>query len=310
MEECFGTPFFIIYPQKSNKLCSTEGFLPPPIDGVVLPSGYTRLDYIEGATGCIPTDIVPSITDVLYLDFEFTQSVSGRIARASTMTNTYGYAYFDIASIPAGSYSDASVRFGYRQNAESVLIPLDTARHQTFYSGASVLDDSTSYPTGVAGGPLSLLYSYSTNNNGYFNSLLSYAGVRLYQVALFSLGGELLHNMLPCTNVEGVSGLYDVVSKVFYPYKVPNYIKQNKSLREMPNGGVVGIIDSVSLTHPAASDVQLRFVVYVDYNNQYTTNVTIPQGSTSASVGVSTDASMFIDTSEDIRYFYFASSSL
>ena len=225
------------------------------------------------------------------------------------MTDTYGYAYFDIASISSGSSSTSYFRFGYRQNAESIRVPLDTVRHQTFYSSASVLDGSTSYPTGVAEGPLSLLYSYSTDDNGYFNKLLSYAGARLYQVALFSLGGELLHNMLPCTNAEGVSGLYCVVSKVFYPYKVPNYVNQNNSFNELPNGEFVVTIDSVSLTYPAASDVKLRFVYSYNYQ-QYTTNVTIPQGSTSASVGVLSDNTMFIDTKEDGRYFYLESSSI
>ena len=282
---------------------------PPPIDGVVLPSGYTRLDYIAGATGCIPTDIIPSVSDVLYLDFKFTQFVSGRIARASAMTDTYGYAYFDIASISSGSSSTSYFRFGYRQNAESIRVPLDTVRHQTFYSGASVLDGSTSYPTGVAKGPLSLLYSYSTDDSGYFSKLLSYAGARLYQVALFSLGGELLHNMLPCTNAEGVSGLYDVVSKVFYPYKILNSVTQNKSFIDLPDGSFVVNIDSVSLTYPAASDVKLRFVYTYNYR-EYTTNVTIPQGSTSASVGVASDYRMYIDTKEDGRYFYLGSSSI
>ncbi len=225
------------------------------------------------------------------------------------MTDTYGYAYFDIASISSGSSSTSYFRFGYRQNAESIRVPLDTVRHQTFYSSASVLDGSTSYPTGVAEGPLSLLYSYSTNDNGYFSKLLSYAGARLYQVALFSLGGELLHNMLPCTNAEGVSGLYCVVSKVFYPYKILNYVTQNKSFFELPNGSVVANIDSVSLTYPAASDVKLRFVYSYNYQ-EYTTNVTIPQGSTSASVGVASDYTMFIDTKEDGRYFYLEDSNL
>lgn len=292
-------------------LCSTEGYLPPPIDGVVLPSGYTRVDYIAGATGCIPTDIIPSISDVLYLDFEFTQSVSGRIARASAMTDTYGYAYFDIASISSGSSSTSYFRFGWRQNAESIRVPLDTARHQTFYSGASVLDGSTSYPTGVAEGPLSLLYSYSTDDNGYFSKLLSYAGARLYQVALFSLGGELLYNMLPCTDAEGVSGLYDVVSKVFYPYKIPNYVNQGTSFTDLPNGEFVVTIDRVSLMYPAASDVKLRFVSSYNYQ-QYTTNVTIPKGSKLASVGVLKDNTtmMYIDTKEDGRYFYLESPSI
>ena len=284
---------------------------PPPIAGVVLPSGYTRVDYIAGATGCIPTDIIPSISDVLYLDFEFTQSVSGRIARASAMTDTYGYAYFDIASIFSGSSSTSYFRFGYRQNAESIRVPLDTVRHQTFYSGASVMDGSTSYPTGVAEGPLSLLYSYSTDDNGYFSKLLSYAGARLYQVALFSLGGELLHNMLPCTNAEGVSGLYDVVSKVFYPYKISNYVNYRTSFNDLPNGEFVVIIDGVSLMYPAASDVKLRFVSSYNYK-QYTTNVTIPKGSVFVSVGVLKDNTtrMYIDTKEDGRYFYLESSSI
>lgn len=223
------------------------------------------------------------------------------------MTDTYGRAYFDVASVSTSNYSDAFVRFGYRQ--ASVDIPLDTVRHQTFYGEASVLDNSTSYPMGVAGGPLSLLYSYSTDDDGYFVELLSYAGIRLYQVALFSLGGELLYNMLPCTNTEGISGLYDVVFKVFYPYKIPNYIKKNLSVFDLPNGGIAVTIESVSLTYPAASDVRLRFVYSYNYQ-QYTTNVTIPQGSTSASVGVSNNNTMYIDTSEDARYFYFASSTL
>lgn len=259
------------------------------------------MDYIEGASGCLPTDIYPSVSDVLYLDFEFTRSVTGSLLRAATFSDN-GYASFDVASIPKGSYSDVAVRFGYGQNVESVTIPFDTARHQTFYYRASVLDGTISHPTGVVSRPLTLLYKRSVDDNGRFVDLLDFSGARLYQVALYSLGGELLCNMLPCTNSDGVDGLYDVMSAMFYSYKLINRVKKNISVIESPLGGIIDVINSVSLTYPAASDVQLRFTY-----SSLVRDVTIPQGSTSASVGnFTSEAGMSIITSEDVRYFYLA----
>ena len=208
---------------------------PPPSAG--LPSGYVALEYLDGSQGYVTTDISLLSTDTLYIDFSFSNAPSRSPVPSEnfSVTNSplvfvssYFYEFADDVvfalshnaayhnTIAVGFYNTAG-KFQYSSASSIFLRKSVLYRFNTVYNVAeksSVTGVSTTTTTDF----LRWTYSYYSDRLGEtVTGSAKCPFLRLYQFASYSVLGDLTHNLLPCTNPSGVSGLYDTEDAVFYP---------------------------------------------------------------------------------------------
>ena len=202
-----------------------------------MPAGYVALEYLDGSQGYVTTDISLLSSDTLYIDFSFSNAPSRSPVPSENLSdlnspcvlNSYysyeGYPSTVLAllhnaannnTIAVGFY-DTAGKFQYRSSSSIFLRKSVLYRFNTVYDVAeksSVTGVSTTTTTDF------LRWTYRYYNDWLGETVTGSAKcpfLRLYQFASYSVLGELTHNLLPCTNPSGVSGLYDTVDAVFYP---------------------------------------------------------------------------------------------
>ena len=267
LEECFGTPFSLYIPQKSNKLCSTEDSSPPPINGVVLPSGYTATDYIESnANTFIRTSLLPSAGDSCYVDvdvfglvedtfslnLDYYSMVIGHSGGQGSLACDLGYVattlYGELTVGCSSNYYDGNLTFNNRVSVSGY-----GRREFYVYSGGSLVG-STFTPalssTVDSYGAYLLLASILTSSS-VKRLLLSYA--RLYRCVFFHPNRDIRADFIPSIEVSsGRYGMYDVVGGEFNGLVVLNFPEIDNSNFSSPK---------VVFPYPVASDVSVTLRV-------------------------------------------------
>lgn len=210
---------------------------PPPSVG--LPAGYVALEYLDGSQGYVTTDISLLSNDTLYIDFSFSNAPSRSPVPSDnfSVTNSplvfvssyfYEFAYADVVvfalSHNAANYNTIAVGFydtaGKFQYSSASSIFLRKSVLYRFSNVYNVVEKSS--VTGVSTTTTTdfLRWTYRYYNDWVGETVTGSVKcpfLRLYQFASYSVLGDLTHNLLPCTNPSGVSGLYDTVDAVFYP---------------------------------------------------------------------------------------------
>ena len=172
-----------------------------------LPSGYMQVEYIESrGTQYIDTGFNPNQNTGVTMDFEVTDtSVTSWLfcGRTSASAGAYGvYAYTGGSSfyfVYGAGRTDFSGTTAQRQictvdkNKCTIQETTVTIDAQTFTSSAT----------------LCLLVR---NTNG---TLASFARAKIYSCRIYD-NGTLIRDYVPCLNVSGAAGLYDMVNGVFY----------------------------------------------------------------------------------------------
>lgn len=155
---------------------------------VALPSGYTKLEYIQSSgTQYIDTGVSLTTAISLTLDWQLVTYASDKwfLSALNTGTNQ---------GLRIGAYENAF----YLQNAMASQNADLTAR--TIFTGKST------YAVGLN------LFLFAENRNGSSYGLSS---GKLYSCQIYD-NGPLIRDYIPCINASGAVGLYDLVDRQFY----------------------------------------------------------------------------------------------
>lgn len=224
-------------------------FTPPPIGDVVLPSGYTRIEYLDTtAGGIINTLVSPQAGDCVYIDCELAASNgSGTVVRWVESDGSTGPMY----EVPdcGCSFSDGE----FYRITDVGYSGAGTDRHEyLLYSSGGLVDGSIAFPSlseAEATRRYSLLgekrsvYSSSVNRWYYYN----FAGY-VYRIIFFSLSsvGNRMDLVPAQQDSSGKEGLYDVVNGTFYTFLKFNFLNS-----------------SGNFTYPVVSNLSVSYQVYL-----------------------------------------------
>lgn len=179
----------------------------------VLPSGYTRLDYIESSGS--------QYINTGYKATSENYRIKCKFATTNDETSTVlfgGGASTDIVSallqstnqvkfyVGSGSVSGATATFvrgaecelECHANTGTFTVNLDGVAYSGSYSGAI----NKEYP----------LFIFANNVSG---TASQFSSIRLYAFQIYD-NGNMVRNLIPCTNANSVAGMYDTVNDVFY----------------------------------------------------------------------------------------------
>ena len=190
---------------------------------------------MDGSQGYVTTDISLLSTDTLYIDFSFSNAPSSLptdyfssedfpfVFESSYYYNLGAYRVFAL-SHNAASYNTIAVSFyntaGEFQYSSSSSIFLRKSVLYRFNNVYDVAEKSSITGVSTATTTDFLRWTYRFYDDWaeeVISGSIKCSFLRLYQFASYSVLGDLTHNLLPCTNPSGVSGLYDTVDAVFYP---------------------------------------------------------------------------------------------
>jgi hypothetical protein len=171
----------------------------------VLPSGYTRLDYIE-TTGeqYINTGVVPSPNSRVICDFQATDKDSENHIFGSRQSSSSRAFAFSIRG--TGTW-----RFGYGSGYTGSKVA-DTNRHTVDVNkNVCTLDGSVLYTkdyeefTGAY-----TIYIGAVKASGIYEGRAKIYSCQIYD------NDTLLRDYVPCINADGEIGMWDKVNNVFY----------------------------------------------------------------------------------------------
>ena len=210
-------------------------FLTPPISGS-LPSGYVALDYVQGTSGYITTDLTVNNSDSIFIDFQFTSKSYGIYGSYNDYGNPFGSTtppcvlYFTHngsgTNVPKGVFSEkttsssSATYLRFRPIVSSWDVTLTTSRYSVMICDTFVANDGALITT-YTSNPLSFLYYKRLVYNRLEDMEVptqKAMPAKLYRFSLFKCDGTITHDLLPCTNPNGEEGLYDVVCDKFYGF--------------------------------------------------------------------------------------------
>ena len=195
-----------------------------------LPSGYTRLSYIEsdgtsgasGSNGYVDTGIlINSIDTNVEIDFQLTDTY------APSPRMAWGYMGTP-SSLPRWGFGAYSSKWLGSPNGTASIGEVDTDRHvavmrvykdgsnSAFYDGT--LDGETLYNTANLGNVSIFedndrwpVYLFARNNN---NTAANFVPCKIFRFKVYK-AGALTHDLVPCKDGNGVLGFYDLVTATF-----------------------------------------------------------------------------------------------
>lgn len=157
-----------------------------------LPSGYTALSYIESTgTQYIETDWMPNVGDIL-------------TAETSLSSGTSEAGFIGVPEAFELYYSDMylySWDGGY--NTHTVLQKESGKVSYNQKNTMKVRFDNSRFAYSKI-----LLFAYRTDQYPFSG--------RIYLATVENSSGVLIHNYVPCKNADGVLGMYDTVTGIFY----------------------------------------------------------------------------------------------
>lgn len=188
----------------------SEPFLAPG----ELPSGYTRLEYIE-STGSqyVNTGIVPNNATRVTMGFRFTSTPSSQVflfgaRNATSGANRYGFTFLTNSSALRNVHGASTANF-----ATSVDI---TARHDVDKAGHLCSLDSGAYAANATSGtvtPTVPMYLFASNENGTAGM---HAAIECDGCCIYGDGITLDRDYVPAKNSGGEAGLFDLVTMTFF----------------------------------------------------------------------------------------------
>lgn len=175
-----------------------------------LPSGYTRLAYIQSSgTQHIDTGFKPNQDTRMVIDFEVlsTNTSESHISSARSGGSTPLWTlYYSSAGKYATRYGTGSV--------QTISSPTGAGRH-LFDKNKNVLSidgvevNTVTYETFSVTSTLAI---FARNDGSAANA---YVNGNLYSCQIYD-NGAIVRDFVPCINVSGAVGLYDLVGKKFY----------------------------------------------------------------------------------------------
>lgn len=175
---------------------------------MALPSGYTKLEYIESTgTQYIDTGVVPTISTRFEVDFRPTKQgqddgVIGVVDPNACIVYT--------ASTVYGSFKQGT-------GASATVNATVTDRHKaSIANGAFVLDGTThSFSTISSFSTAQKVLMFALAYTGVSGGVYGKSSCRMYAAKIYS-GSALVRDYIPCKNTSGVVGMWDDVNSQFY----------------------------------------------------------------------------------------------
>lgn len=195
---------------------------PPPSD---LPIGYTKLEYVSGPI-VVPYPLTPS--NSVYLDYSV-NSFDSRFSPRSylfmggtSLPNSGQWFAHDarFASLIFDFSTTGSVQTSLRLVEPSMsdytqITPVITdyaGRHKVYFHPEGGSFDSTLLGAGTGDGFwLGLFYTPASTTSG---AVAGSVGV-FYEVSVIDEDGYVFYG-IPCSDAEGVEGIYDAIGREFY----------------------------------------------------------------------------------------------
>ena len=242
-------------------------FLTPPMDGVVLPSGYSLMESISCSQGSCKVSLPLTNIYTLYADLRLRAIVN----RAYLL---YGGGAFDVFTASGDNYY---------KNGWNVKTYADRTND---YSGNTSYLSATTTRTELVVAPLILRAHndfgtyYSTSSFTLFgshgSSTIGYSNVTLYRLSFFDFFGDIVYDFLPCMRDDGAQGLFELSSSTFFPVIDINYLTLTYHEYNLITGTRAHF--SYSLTYPAGSDLTIQMQSGTIYKD-----IIIPKGSRTTS---------------------------
>lgn len=169
-----------------------------------LPSGYSAVDYVESPGGAyIDTAYVPTANTgteyKIYVGAETAGTFGNTVLRAS------GTVFLQITH-------QSKFVVGRRGNEA----PLRDATFDTLYTASMFVNDDSYTVNGVQYDDVTVGATADTQSLriGASQAGLSAGAHKIYYIRLYE-SGELVRNYVPCTNPDGIAGLYETVEGQF-----------------------------------------------------------------------------------------------
>lgn len=161
---------------------------------VALPSGYTKLAYIQSTgTQYIDSGLALNKSD------SYTYSILAQFSN-DAYGGANGYMQF-MSGIASGSKATIKVVYDGETHVECIYVD-DTQKSQ---------EDWTSTYSGV-NVKIGIL-KMGDENNGWFSGTPQIG--KIFALTILN-GGNLIRDFVPCVNASGAVGLYDLVGRKFY----------------------------------------------------------------------------------------------
>lgn len=173
---------------------------------MALPSGYTRLDYIQSSgTQYIDTGFKPNQDTRVLIDIENLSSAQASFFGARASQNAASFTFFSLTATTG--------RSDYGTSKQSMSFTNTVGRY-TVDQNKNVCTANDVTATGTAN-------TFQLTNNLYLLALnqadeaAQKASGKLYSAQVYD-NGTLVRDFIPCKNASGAIGLWDNVNSVFY----------------------------------------------------------------------------------------------
>ena len=173
---------------------------------MALPSGYTKLDYIESSgTQYINTGFKPNQNTRCVMDIENLSSAQAAFFGARANQNAASFTYFSLTATTG--------RSDYGSSKQSMSFTNTVGRY-TVDQNKNVCTANGVTATGTAN-------TFQLTNNLYLmavnqaDAAIQNAKLKLYSAKIYD-NGTLVRDFIPCKNASGAIGLWDNVNSVFY----------------------------------------------------------------------------------------------
>lgn len=183
----------------------------PHTDDSQLPSGYTKLEYIQSSgTQYVDSGFKPNNNSRVVLDFEPTDAYSSIVGIFGTRDENSGTAANMFVFWNNGANTFRTDYFGTQQTMTvSTLLARQTVDKDKNVTTIGSVSVSNAASTGQCSNNL---YLFCTNAAGTANY---FAKLKLYSCQIYD-NGTLARDFVPCISDSGDVGLYDIVEEQFY----------------------------------------------------------------------------------------------
>lgn len=193
---------------------------------MALPSGYTKLDYIESSgTQYINTGFKPNQNTRCVMDIENLSSAQTAFFGARANQNAASFTYFSLTATTG--------RSDYGSSKQSMSFTNTVGRY-TVDQNKNVCTANGVTATGTAN-------TFQLTHNLYLmavnqaNAAIQNAKMKLYSAKVYD-NGTLVRDFIPCKNASGTIGLWDNVNSVFYTNAGTGTFSTGKKHKTMIDG--------------------------------------------------------------------------
>ena len=173
---------------------------------MALPSGYTKLDYIESSgTQYINTGFKPNQNTRCVMDIENLSSAQAAFFGARANQNAASFTYFSLTATTGRSdYGSSKQPMSFTNTVGRYTV--DQNKNVCTANGVTAIGTANTFQL------TNNLYLMAVNQA---DAAIQNAKLKLYSAKIYD-NGTLVRDFIPCKNANGTLGLWDNVNSVFY----------------------------------------------------------------------------------------------